>query len=276
MRLFNKVAIVGTGLIGGSLGLAIRRKGLAKEVVGISRHKKNVALAVKIGAIDRGSRSLSIIKGADLVILAMPVGAIIRLAPKISGVIGPGSIITDVGSTKVQIVSRLTAFFPGFVGSHPLAGSEKRGVANAKPGLFKDSICLVTPAAKTRKDALRKIKTLWESVGAKVVYLDPKTHDAALSLISHLPHVAAFSLMNSMPDAFLKFAPPSLRDATRIAASEGELWGDILYSNRNNILKAIGIFQKELSRIRSAIKNKDAKSLRAILNSAKSKREKIK
>ncbi len=275
MMLFNKVAIVGTGLIGGSLGLAIKQRKLAREVVGVSRHQKNIDRALKRGAVDKGSRSLDIIKGADLVILAMPVGAILSLASRIARFTVPGCVVTDVGSTKEQIVSALTRIFPGFVGSHPLAGSEKRGVSYAQAVLFEKSVCIVTPAAKTSARSVRLIRKLWSGVGARAVCLDPATHDRALSLISHLPHITAFSLMNAVPDRFLKFAPPSLRDATRVAASDEELWSDIIYSNKKNIIAAIESLRKELFFIESAVKHNETGKLRRILRSAKVKREKI-
>lgn len=273
--IFNKIAIVGTGLIGGSLGLAIKKRGLAREVVGVSRRQKSITRALKLGVIDKGSRSLDVIEGADLVVLAMPVGAILSSAPAIARHTGAGCIVTDVGSTKEQVVSSLTRIFPGFVGSHPLAGSEKRGVSHSHPGLFNNSVCIVTPVAKTRAEAVRKVRKLWICVGARVVFLDPGKHDRALSLISHLPHVVAFSLMNAVPARFLNLSPPSLREITRVAASDGELWSDIMYSNKKNILAAIGSFRRELLSIESAIKHAELRKLRRIFNAAKLKRERI-
>lgn len=273
MRLFNKVAIVGTGLIGGSVALAIRKKRLAKEVIGVSRHKKSILLAKRIGAIDRGSQRLDIIKDADLVILATPVNTIMDLAPLISKIIAKECIITDVGSTKKEIVFKLSKIFPGYVGSHPLAGSEKRGVVNAHPGIFKDSLCILTPVKNTNKRALGKIKTLWRHLGAKTVLLSPSGHDRILSFISHLPHVAAFSLIGIIPKEYLSFASTGLGDTTRIAASDSELWADILLSNRKNIIKNIGLLQDSLSLIKLAVQKKDRKRLRLILKEAKEKRE---
>jgi len=275
MRLFNKVAVVGTGLVGGSLAISIKKKGLAGEVVGVSRHAKNIALAVKIGAIDRGSRELGIIKDADLVVLATPVDSIIKLSRKVSRLIRPDCIVMDVGSTKEKIVSCLEGEFANFVGSHPLAGSEKRSIAYAHAGMFKGSLCVLTPTGKTRKPALNKIKKLWESVGARVVFLSPGTHDSILAFVSHLPHVVAFSLINSVPGACLSFASGGLKDTTRIAASDAELWGEIFLSNRKNLLRAIGVFQKRLSDIRSALNKEDARSLQRALREAKIKREKL-
>ena len=275
MRLFNKVAIVGTGLIGGSVGMAIRKNGLAGEVVGVSRHAKNILLARKMRAIDKGSQDLGIIKGADLVVLATPVEAILGLSKKISSLVSGDCVVTDVGSTKEKIVSRLDRVFPGYIGSHPLAGSEKRSVFYARPDIFKGSLCVLTPTAKTNVKALSKIKRLWGSVGARVVLLRPETHDAILSFASHLPHVAAFSLINSVPAACLKFASGGLKDTTRIAASDAELWAEIFLSNKNNLTRAIGVFQGNLSEIKSALRHQDKKRLQSILKEAKSRREEL-
>lgn len=276
MRLFNKVAIIGTGLIGGSLGLAIKKEKLAALVVGVSRRRKNLTFARKTNAIDRGSQELKIIRGADLVIFATPVNAILRLAPEVAKLIGPQTIVSDVGSTKQEIVSALTKIFPRFVGAHPLAGSEKRGMLNAKINLFKGSLCILTPQKNTDHRALGKIKKLWSAVGAKVIFLTPQNHDAALSFVSHLPHIAAFSLINSIPVCYLKFAPNSLKDTTRIAASDILLWQDIFLSNKKNSLKAIEVFQKNLSRIKSAILHGNREMLLRILASGKSRRENLK
>ncbi|MBU1726916.1 MAG: prephenate dehydrogenase [Candidatus Omnitrophica bacterium] len=275
MRLFKKAAIIGVGLIGGSLALAIKKSGLAEKVVGVSRHKKSIDLARKRGAIDEGSLSLDIVKDADLLVFAAPVSVILKLAPEVSRIIKKECVVTDVGSTKKEIVSRLEKIFPGFIGSHPMSGSEKRGVAHANGGLFKDSICILTPTGKTKKGSSSKISLMWKSVGAKNIYLSPDAHDKILSCVSHLPHIAAFSLINAVPDGFLRFASSGLKDTTRIAASEDELWVDIFLSNRKNLLNAIKAFEGALSSIESAIKTNNRTRLAQILKKAKEKREKL-
>lgn len=272
-RLFNKVVIVGTGLIGGSIALALKKNRLANEVIGVSRHKKSLLLAKRKGAIDRGSVSLGIIKGADLLILATPVNTIINLAPKISRIVGRDCIVSDVGSTKEEIVSRLEKIFPNYAGSHPLAGSEKRGIINAHPDLFKDSLCILTPTRNTNKKALNRLSLLWRRLGARTALLSPQAHDKILSFVSHLPHIVAFSLIGIIPRQYLRFASSGLKDTTRIAASEGELWADILLSNRKNIIKAIELLQANMSRIKSAIQKKDKKRSASIIKKAKIKRE---
>lgn len=272
MRLFNKVAIVGTGLIGGSIALAIKRKRLAREIIGVSRHKKSLLLAKRKGAIDKGSQKLSIIKDADLLILATPVKAIINLAPKIAGIVKKECIVTDVGSAKEEIVSVFEKIFPNYVGSHPLAGSEKRSIANAHPDIFKGSLCILTPTENTNNKALKKIKVLWAKIGVKLVLLNPVIHDKILSFVSHLPHAVAFSLMGTMPQGYLKFASGGLKDTTRIVASDSELWSDIFLSNSKNVLEAIKSFRNNVSHLETALKKKDKKTLIHILREAQKKR----
>lgn len=275
MRLFNKAAIVGAGLIGGSIAQAIKKKGLSDEVIGVSRHKKSLLWAKEIGAIDRGSQDLAIIKHSDLVILAAPVNAIISLAPKISKIISKECIVSDVGSTKEKIVKILEKIFPNYVGSHPLAGSEKRGIRNADAELLRGRLCLLTPTKNTNRQALNKISLLWREIGAKTISLSPKAHDKILSFTSHLPHIAAFSLIDVMPKEYLKFSSNGLRDTTRIAASESGLWIDILLSNAKNIIKSIEAFQNKLSLIKLAIQDKDEHKLSRILKQAKKKRDRL-
>lgn len=275
MRLFNKVAIVGTGLIGGSLALALKKRKLANEIIGVSRHKKSLLFAKRKGAIDRGSQSLDIIKDADLVILATPVNVILNLTPKISKIVGKECIVSDVGSTKEKIVSILEKVFPNYVGTHPLAGSEKRGIINAHSNMFKGSVCILTPTRYTNDKALSKIKILWNRLGARTILLTPKTHDKVLSFTSHLPHVVAFSLINLIPRKYLRFASTGLKDTTRIAASDSELWADILLSNKKNTVKTIELLQHKLSRIKFMIQKSDKGQLNQILIKAKANRENL-
>ncbi|MCM8796019.1 MAG: prephenate dehydrogenase/arogenate dehydrogenase family protein [Candidatus Omnitrophica bacterium] len=275
MRLFDKVAIVGTGLIGGSIALAIKKKQIAKEVIGISRHRYTLALAKKIHAIDKGSLDLEVIKDADLVILATPVNTILNLAPRISKIIKGNCIVIDVGSTKQEIVAKLSKVFTHYLGAHPLAGSEKRGIVNATADLFKDSLCILTPTKNTDKKTLRKITRLWVELGAEVDILSANRHDKILSFTSHLPHIVAFSLIKSIPQRYLKFASGGLKDTTRIAGSESELWSDIFLSNRKNILGSIRILENNLEKIKSAITRKDKRRLNRILKKAKEKRDNL-
>lgn len=273
MKLFNKVAIVGVGLIGGSLGLAIKKRKLANKVIGVSRQRKTLRAAIKSKAIDIASQDIGIVKDADLIILAAPVGSIITLAPKIAKIAKKDCIVTDVGSTKNEIVSKLEKVFSNYAGSHPLAGSQKTGVVNACADLFNNSLCILTPTRATRTVVLNKIKRLWQAIGARIVILAPDKHDRVLSFISHLPHIAAFSLIDTIDKQDLKFASGGLKDTTRIACSDAKLWADIFLSNRKNILKSINEFQQKLAGIKSAVNRKDKKLLLRILQQAKTKRE---
>jgi prephenate dehydrogenase len=273
MKLFNKVAIIGVGLIGGSLGLGIKKRRLAGEVIGISRHQRTIDSAIKRAAIDRGSLDIKEINAADLVILAAPVNSIIRTGLRLPRLIRPGSLVTDTGSSKDIVVSRLEKVLSNFVGAHPLAGSEKQGVMNADADLFCGSLCVLTPTAKTSKTALTKIRRLWRALGARVVCLSPARHDRLIAYVSHLPHIIACSLIKSVPRNSLYFASSGLRDTTRIAASPAAVWKDILLTNPENVLRALDEFAACLSRIKSAVKKGDARRLEQILEQVKSKRE---
>lgn len=273
MRLFNKVAIIGVGLIGGSLALAIKKGRLANRIVGVSRHKKTLFLAKKNRIIDQGSQSLDIVRDADLVILAAPVDKIIGIGCRISKIIGKDCVVMDVGSTKERIVYKLDKVIPNYVGAHPLAGSEKKGAINADAAIFRKSLCIITPTRKTNKKTLAKIAGLWKRLGSRVVYLNADSHDRVLSFVSHLPHVVAFSLIRAIPQGYLKFSSSGLRDTTRIAASDSEVWADILLANRKNITKTINLFEEGLIRIRRALDKKDKKLLKDILKKAKKKRD---
>lgn len=273
MKLFNKVAIVGVGLIGGSIALGLKKKGLVARIIGVSRHKSTLIWANKKRVIDKGSQDLSIIQDADLVILAVPVNTILNLAGRISKFVKKDCIVCDAGSTKQEIVSKLSKIFPNYVGAHPLAGSEKRGIQYASPDLFKNSVCILTPIKNTNPRALNKVKGLWNQLGARVTFLPPDRHDKILSFVSHLPHIAAFSLIDSISNKYLKFGSGGLRDVTRIALSDSNLWSDIFLSNKKYVLTAIKLFQKNLSKLGSAISNSDRKTLDRILKQAKNKRE---
>lgn len=275
MRLFNKVVIIGTGLIGGSLGLALKKRKLASQIIGLSRHQKNVRLAKNSGAIDCIGSSLEVVKDADLVILATPINAIIGIALKIAKKIKKDCIVIDVGSTKELVVSKVSRFIANFVGCHPLSGSEKKGVANLQEGIFKNSICVITPTAKTNKKILHKVSLLWRKLGSQVVILSAKDHDRILAFTSHLPHAVAFSLIGCIPEKFLSLSSGGLRDSTRISGSDANLWSEVFLSNRRNLLVSLSSFQTKLAALKLALGNKNKIILTQILLSAKDKREKL-
>lgn len=275
MKIFKKVVIIGTGLIGGSLGLALKKQGLAGQVIGLSRHLKNARLAKEIGAIDDIGSSLKVVADADLVILATPVDTIINFALRIERKIKKDCIVIDVGSTKESIVSKVNTLIPNFLGCHPLAGSEKKGIVNLQDNIFKGSICIITPTIRTSQHTLNKVKLFWEKLGANVVILSAKKHDQVVALTSHLPHLIAFSLINSIPAKFLGLSSSGLRDTTRISSSDPNLWSEIFLSNRLNLLTALSIFQSKLTAFQLALKSKNKKRLSRILRQGQKKREKL-
>jgi prephenate dehydrogenase len=275
MKMFNKVVIIGTGLIGGSLGLAFKKQHLAGCVIGLSRQKKNARLAKRFGAIDRIGASLEVVADADLVVLATPVDAIIDLAGKIAKTIKKDCIVIDVGSSKERIVSKLSALIPNFLGCHPLAGSEKKGIANLEDSIFKGALCVITPTAKTNPRTLNKIKLLWKKLGANIIMLSAKKHDFVLAFTSHLPHALAFALISAIPDQCMALSSSGLRDTTRISSSDANLWSEIFLSNRRNILTALSIFQAKLTALKLALESENKIRLAKILVLANKKRAKL-
>jgi len=227
--LFHTVTIVGVGLIGGSLGLAIRKNKLAKRVIGVGHRRASLQKAIKKGAIDLGTVNLSSgVKAADLVILATPVSLILRFLGKIPGDLKPGALVIDVGSSKEKIVKRGETVLPKgnfFIGCHPIAGSEKRGIEIATATLFNKTVSIVTPSGETDRRALKKIKVFWQKIGSKVEIISPAKHDRLMATVSHLPHLAAVGLIlklaqeNKRKVDLFKVIGPGFKDTTRIAAS---------------------------------------------------------
>ncbi len=263
-KLFNKIAIIGVGLIGGSIGLAARKKKIAAEVIGVCRHQASLSKARRIGAIDKGTLDYkAAVKGAELVILAAPVNQIISTGRGILSVVKRNCLITDVGSTKEEIVEAMERALPKdiyFVGAHPLAGSEKRSVASARLDLFERATCILTKTKKTNKAALKKISTFWKRMGCRIKVLTPQKHDQVVSLISHLPHLAATQLVKVAKDS-LDFASSGFFDTTRIAFSDAEIWTDIFLTNKKFVTRAIDRYIRHLRSVRGLIRQGDKKRL---------------
>ena len=278
-QLFRRVAIVGTGFMGASLGLAIKKKALAQQVVGIGRHETALREATDVGAIDESFLDIKKgIIGADLIVLATPVGTILDTLDFLSKEHQRGCIVTDLGSTKAAIVEKAEKVLHHsvlFVGSHPLVGSEKKGPTYANATLYENSTCVMTPTDKTNRLAKEKIKHFWSQLGAQVKTMSPQEHDETLAFVSHLPHMIAFSLIKAIPDQFMELAPQGLRDTTRIASSDASIWRDIVLSNHKNVLKSVDETVKVLSAIRKAIVSSDGGVLEEIFKTAKAKRESI-
>lgn len=276
-EMFGKVAIVGVGLIGGSMGIALKKRGLAQKVIGVTSQETSIRKAKEMGAIDEGTHDVkAAVSGADLVVLAAPVHVILDHLDIIKKSLKRNALVTDVGSSKAEIVAKAQEVLGNnvlFIGSHPLAGSEKRGVEHAFDGLFEQSTCIVTPTDLTNKNAIDKIKQVWEALGAQVETMLPSEHDEALAYISHLPHVLAYALITSIPDKYLKLASSGLKDTTRIASSSPKMWNDICLSNQRNVLKSMDDFIKKMASIRQDLLDEDEQRLINQFTQAKNKRD---
>ncbi len=281
MKLFNRVTIIGVGLIGGSIGLGIKERKLAGEVTGVFRRESTLKKALKRKAVDRGVMIVKDgVRKADLIILATPVHLIPELASDTIKYAKYGAIITDVGSTKSWIVGRIADMLKrrgdvSFVGSHPMAGSEHAGVEFANGDLLEGSPCIVTKTAGTNRAALKKVAFFWKAMGAKVSLMSPGEHDRSVSFISHLPHIVAFSLAGAVGEKELKYAAEGYKDTTRIASSDPELWADIFLTNRFEIKDACRLFEDYYRRIRTTVDKNDRKGLVALLKQAKAKRDRF-
>lgn len=285
---FQQVAIVGVGLIGGSLGMILRRKRLADEVVGVGRRVENLTTAVEVGAIDRFvADPREGVRDAALVVLATPVDTYERHLMDWAHLLAPGAIVTDVGSVKGRLVERSEAAMPPrvhFVGGHPIAGKEKTGVAAGSEQLFQGARCILTPTTRTEPHALERVRRLWEETGALVLTMDPHLHDQILGAVSHLPHAAAFALINALADLRDRTLPAldlaghsggGLRDTTRIAASSPEMWRDIFLWNRDNVVALIEAYQQALDDLKRLIQVGDATGIEKSLERAKAEREQL-
>ncbi len=274
MKPFKKITIIGVGLIGGSIGLAVKKHGLADKVCGFFRNKDKIAAAVKIKAIDVGTNDLKkAITHSDLIILCSPVNDIINKLRAIKKMAGKTTLITDTGSTKLEIVKAARQL--NFIGSHPLAGSEQSGISGARADLFKNSILILTPEHCKQSDSLTRLAEFWEKLGAKTIVMTPEKHDHILAFSSHLPHAAAFSLMQALPKEILSFGAGGLKDTTRIALSSPDIWADIFISNKSEILKSINAFEASLKTIKKAIAGQNKKELLSFLKRSKDKRKLI-
>jgi len=266
---FGTVAIIGVGLIGGSLGMALKSRRLARQIIGIGRSRERLDNAVAIGAIDSGMTDMKEgLAEADLVVLCTTVGHIITALPETLNAIKPGAVVTDVGSTKGAIVGAADGS-ARFVGGHPMAGSEQTGVEAATPFLFEEATWAVTPIETTDPNALHTIEMLARQVGATTLTLAPDAHDAMLAVTSHLPHVLASALMRqaattqSVYPQTQRLTAGSFADATRVAASSPELWRDVCLTNRDAILSALRGFRAELDVLETAITAGDSDGIQA-------------
>ena len=281
--MIRRLCIVGTGLIGGSLARDLRRLGEVGEVVGSSRHVANLERAVDLGVIDRFDLDVArAVAGADMVVVAVPLGAMPAVFERIRDAIDDDTVITDVGSAKGSVVAaaraglgpRLSRFVP----AHPIAGTEHSGVEASVEHLFERRRVIVTPAAETDAIALGRVSEMWETVGAEVIEMDATHHDEILAATSHLPHMLAYTLVDMLGcmkerAEIFHFTAGGLRDFARIASSDPQMWHDICLANRDALVEALERFSSELGRLTDAVRHGDGEFVRSVFTRAKSIRD---
>jgi prephenate dehydrogenase len=281
MKRFNKVAIIGVGLIGGSIGLALKDRRFAKEIAGVFRRRSTLNKARARGAVDSATMDLAKgVKDADLVIVATPVWSIPVVINAIAPHVTKKMIVTDVGSTKKWIIDRVERTMKRhpalrFVGSHPMAGSEQAGVEFARADLLENAPCIVTKTRMTDKGALKSVVDFWKMLGCKVTTMDPARHDRSVSLISHLPHPVAFSLVGAVPVKEMRYAAEGFRDTTRVASSDPRLWTDIFLANQRETIRSYRLFRIYIDKMIKGLSKGDRHRIEAMLRSSKSKRDSL-
>jgi len=276
--MFNQLGVIGCGLMGGSFALALKRAGLVKRVIGYSKSPSTTERAKKMGVIDDTAESaLLAVSGSDIVLMAVPVSASEATFKAIRHLVEPGVLFMDVGSTKRDVVDAarrvLKERVSSFVPAHPIAGKEVSGVSHADATLYAGRQVIITPLPQTDPELVQKATDVWSAIGAQVLRMTPENHDAAFAAVSHLPHMLAFAFFNSVAKQpagrdFLSLAGPGFRDFTRIAASDPEVWRDILMSNREEILKQSMRFRHTLDALEHVIKTSNAEALEDLIRSA--------
>jgi prephenate dehydrogenase len=273
---FDQITIVGVGLIGGSVGLAAKARGVARRVVGVGRDARNLARAVELGAIDSFTTDLADgVKGANLVVVCTPVDRIAEVILKAAPHCRDGTLFTDGGSTKAGIVAAVRGKLPqgvAFVPAHPLAGAEKNGVEHARADLFANRVTIITPDGAD-PEAVRTVEGFWEALGSRIARIDPFEHDRILAFTSHLPHAVASTVAGVTRKEWLALTAGGFRDVTRIAAGDPELWQAIFLANRDAVLSALGAFTDRLSEFRRLLEAGDGAGIKNWLTEGKQVRD---
>ncbi len=279
---FPKTAVLGVGLLGASFSLAAKKRGICIQVTGYGRSRKNLERARNMGIVDvLASDPASACSDADLVLLAAPTGSFLELVKEAAPSFKKGAIVTDVGSVKGDLVQELERLMPPdvhFIGSHPIAGSDRSGIDHAHADLFGDALCIVTPTERSDPQALKNVMELWTGLGSTVKTMAPDLHDRVYAAVSHLPHLVAYTMVNTVSDidpTYFSYCGQGFRDMTRIAASSPDIWSDISLLNRKNLVDMIALFRKNLDRIDSHLKTGDADALRREFASASEARKSI-
>jgi cyclohexadieny/prephenate dehydrogenase len=269
---FNKIALLGFGLIGGSIARAARAQGLAREIVTTARSEKTRARVKELGIVDSVvETNAEAVKDADLVILCIPVGACGAVAQEIAGYLKPGAIVSDVGSVKGAVVKDMAPHLPAsthFVPAHPVAGTEHSGPDSGFAELFINRWCILTPPQGTDANAVEKLRAFWAGLGARVEIMTPDHHDLVLAITSHLPHLIAYTIVGTADELgqvtsseVIKFSAGGFRDFTRIAASDPTMWRDVFLANKDAVLEMLGTFNEDLSKLTRAIRRGDGEAL---------------
>ncbi len=274
----DRIAIVGVGLLGGSIGHAVRAAGFAGTRVGIGRRTCSLESALACEAVDEVTLDVAEgVRGAQLVVLCTPIAQLEPMLRQMAPALASGTYVTDVASTKAAVVRLAQRLLPPnvrFVGSHPIAGSEKTGVEFARADLFDRALCIVTPTAKTAPATVQWFRGFWEVIGAETMVMDPRRHDVMLARVSHLPHAVATALVNlSLRDGAIDVAGPGFADVTRIASGDPDMWTDILRTNRAAMVRAIDRLVAELNRLRDRLDHEDSEALRQWLAAGKQARD---
>lgn len=283
--LIQRLTIIGLGLIGGSLARALKRAGQCGEVIGCGRNTANLQLGVELGVIDRYTQHpAEAVQGADMVVVAVPLGTMATIFGAIRDSLAPHAIITDVGSAKATVVAdarqQLGNHFSRFVPGHPIAGTEKTGVAASYAELFENRRVILTPLSDTDRQATDTVRTMWTYAGAEVEELPVEHHDEVLAATSHLPHVLAYTLVDTLAKLedrteIFRFAAGGFRDFTRIAGSDPTMWHDICLANEEAILKMINQFSQELAQLTEAISRHDSQYVYQVFTRAKEARDRF-
>ena len=277
----ERIGIAGLGLIGGSLALSLREKPGAPEIWGYDRRKETVRMAREGGVLARACTETEI-AACDIVVVCVPVIRSVDLIRRIGKRMRPGTVLTDVGSVKAEIVragQKSVARGAEFVGGHPIAGTENSGYAAADPSLFRGRTSIVTPSGGNSEAALRRVEAMWRRTGARVLRMDPETHDHVFAYVSHLPHAVAYALVHSVATLDSRFplgySAGGFRDFTRIASSNPEMWKDIVLQNREEILRATAHYRKNFNLLEGLIRQRDEKGLLAYFRKAKRTRDRL-
>jgi prephenate dehydrogenase len=275
---FQTVAIVGVGLIGGSIGAAAKARGAAHTVVGLGRNRERLEAAKRAGVVDRVATDGAGIADADLIVVCTPVDRIVADVVALALHAKPGAVFTDAGSVKGTICSALRSELPAgvsFIGSHPLAGSEKAGFEHSDADLFAGKVCILTPDHGTPPPALSRVRAFWQALGMHVVEMSPERHDAVLALTSHLPHAAAAALALLLDQPESEFAASGFRDTTRVAGGDPDLWSAIFSANREPVVQQLDRLIAKLTELREAIATDNRSLVSTLLSEAKQRRDRL-